>query len=350
MTLPEFWFSLIAVLWAGYFLLEGFDFGVGMLLPRITRDETDRRVVLNTIGPVWDGNEVWLLTAGGATFAAFPDWYASLFSGFFLPLLVILLALIIRGVAFEFRGKVDSPQWRAGWDRCIFWGSLLPAVLWGVAFANLVRGVPMTADGEFDGSLLGLLNPYALLGGATTCALFVFHGSVFLSLKTTGDVRHRARKASLSVGPAAAALAVVFLVWTQAQRGDAWTLVLAAVTAVALLSAWAAAARRREGWAFLFAAVTMVGTVAVLMVALFPDVMPSSTDPAGTLTVAGAASSPYSLQVMTWVAVLATPMVLAYQAWTYWVFRRRLGRSSIPASIGLPAQRRAEPADVVPGR
>lgn len=269
-------------------------------------------------------------------------------SGFFLPLLAVLLALIIRGVAFEFRGKIDTPRWRAGWDRCIFWGSLLPAVLWGVAFANLVRGVPMTADHEFDGSLLGLLNPYALLGGATTCALFVFHGAVFLALKTTGDVRLRARRISLYAGPGAAVLAVAFLIWTQIQRGDAWTLGLGAVTAVALLAGLAAAFRGREGWAFLFTALTLVGAVAVLMVALFPDVMPSSTDPAGTLTVAGAASSPYTLQVMSWVAVLATPVVLAYQAWTYWVFRQRLGRGSIPAAVGLPAQRRPEPADVGP--
>ncbi|RJK97624.1 cytochrome d ubiquinol oxidase subunit II [Vallicoccus soli] len=344
MTLPELWFVLIAVLWAGYFVLEGFDFGVGMLLAGLSRDEVDRRVVLNTIGPVWDGNEVWVLVAGGATFAAFPDWYASLFSGFYLPLLLVLVALIVRGVAFEYRGKVDSASWRRRWDLCIVWGSLLPSVLWGVAFANLVRGVPMTAEGEFDGSLLGLLNPYALLGGLTTCTLFLLHGALFLALRTTGGVRERAHRAAAALGPVAAALAVAFLGWTQALRGSAATLALAAVAAAALVAGLVAQRARREGWAFALTAVTLVAAVATLFVALFPDVMPSSTDPAGTLSIAGAASSGYTLEVMTRVAAFGTPLVLLYQGWTYWVFRRRIGRGSIPAPVALPAQRRPETA------
>src|SRR3954470_3827474 len=193
MALTDIWFLLIAVLWTGYFVLEGFDFGVGMLLPVVGRTETDRRVAINTIGPVWDGNEVWLLVAGGATFAAFPEWYASLFSGFYLPLLIILVALIVRGVAFEYRGKIDNGRWRRNWDRAIFWGSAVPAFLWGVAFANLVRGVPLDARHHFTGDLFTLVNPYALLGGLTTLGLFALHGAVFLALKTDGEIRGRAR-------------------------------------------------------------------------------------------------------------------------------------------------------------
>src|SRR6266540_5599919 len=194
MALTDIWFLLIAVLWTGYFVLEGFDFGVGMLLRVLGRDDTDRRVLINTIGPVWDGNEVWLLVAGGATFAAFPEWYATLFSGFYLPLLIILVALILRGVAFEYRGKVDSPLWRKWWDACIVGGSLVPALLWGVAFGNILRGVKLDAKHEYVGSFFDLLNPYALLGGLTTLTLFALHGAVFVALKTTGEVRLHARR------------------------------------------------------------------------------------------------------------------------------------------------------------
>ena len=197
MDLPGLWFCLIAALWLGYFVLEGFDFGVGMLAGALSEDDTDRRVMVNTIGPVWDGNEVWLVVAGGATFAAFPEWYATLFCGFYLPLLCILVALIVRGLAFEYRGKGDTDRWRRGWDRALFWGSAVPALLWGVAFANLVDGVPLDADHEFTGSLLDLLGPYALLGGVTTLTLFALHGAVFVALKTDGAVRLRARRLGL---------------------------------------------------------------------------------------------------------------------------------------------------------
>ncbi|MGZ4537088.1 MAG: cytochrome d ubiquinol oxidase subunit II, partial [Nocardioidaceae bacterium] len=192
MELTTVWFGLIAVLWIGYFCLEGFDFGVGLLLPVLSRSETERRVLINTIGPVWDGNEVWVLVAGGATFAAFPEWYATLFSGFYLPLLLILVALIVRGLAFEYRAKRDDDRWRARWDNAIFFGSLVPAVLWGVAFANILRGVPIDKDLEYAGGFFNLLNPYALLGGLTTLALFVTHGALFIALKTDGEIRHRA--------------------------------------------------------------------------------------------------------------------------------------------------------------
>jgi cytochrome d ubiquinol oxidase subunit II len=316
---------LIAVLWCGYFVLEGFDFGVGVLLPVLGRDDTERRVLINTIGPVWDGNEVWLLVAGGATFAAFPQWYATLFSGFYLPLFLVLVALIVRGVAFEFRGKRTGARWRRGWDTAITAGSLIPAVLWGVAFADIVRGVPIDGHHEYAGGILNLLNPYALLGGLTTLALFTAHGALFLALKTTGGIRDRARRTALATGAAAAGLAVAFLVWTQVLRGGPASLALSAVAAAALVAGLAAAWSGREGWAFTGTAVTVVATVAALFTALFPDVMPSSLSPAWSLTTTNAASTPYTLTIMTVVAVVFTPLVLLYQAWTYRVFRQRIG-------------------------
>jgi cytochrome bd ubiquinol oxidase subunit II len=331
MELTTVWFILIAVLWVGYFVLEGFDFGVGVLLPVLGRNERERRVLINTIGPVWDGNEVWLIVAGGATFAAFPEWYATLFSGFYLPLLLILVALILRGVAFEFRGKRDDPQWRAWWDKAIFWGSLVPAVLWGVAFGNIVRGVPIDADLEFTGNLFDLLNPYALLGGLTTLTLFVTHGAVFLALKTSGDVRMRANRLAGRVGLVAAVVAVAFLGWTLASYVDgADATILAIGAAVALVGGLVANRFGREGWAFLGSAVAIGLAVITLFAGLFPDVMPSSTNPAYSLTVHNASSTHYTLEIMTWVAAFCTPVVLGYQAWSYWVFRRRIGVESIP--------------------
>ncbi|WP_067474145.1 cytochrome d ubiquinol oxidase subunit II [Actinomadura hibisca] len=334
MELTTVWFLLIAVLWTGYFVLEGFDFGVGVLLPVLgarsaAHADTDRRIMINTIGPVWDGNEVWLLVAGGATFAAFPEWYATLFSGFYLPLLLILAALIARGVAFEFRGKADDPRWRRAWDHAIFWGSLVPAFLWGVAFANILRGVPIDADHQYTGGLLNLLNPYALLGGLTTLAVFTLHGAVFLALKTDGEVRYRARALIERMWLPTAAVAVAFLVATQLQHGRALTWVTAAVAAAALVGGVAAALRGREGIAFTGTAVAIVATVATLFGDLWPNVMPSSTSAAFSLTVHNAASTPYTLTVMTWVAVVFTPLVLLYQGWTYWVFRQRITRTAI---------------------
>ncbi|MCG3044420.1 cytochrome d ubiquinol oxidase subunit II [Streptomyces fenghuangensis] len=329
MELHDVWFVLIAVLWTGYFFLEGFDFGVGVLTRPLARDRRERRVLINTIGPVWDGNEVWLLTAGGATFAAFPDWYATLFSGFYLPLLIILVCLIIRGVAFEYRAKRPEEKWQTNWERAIFWTSLIPAFLWGVAFANIVRGVAIDANKEYTGGLLDLLNPYALLGGATTLALFTFHGAVFTALKTVGDIRVRARALAVRLGLLTAALAVAFLGRTQLDRGDTATLIALAVAALALLAAVRAIAAGREGWSFTLSGATVVAAVAMLFLALYPNVMPSTLDPAWSLTVTNSASSPYTLTIMTWLAALATPLVLLYQGWTYWVFRKRIGTQHI---------------------
>jgi cytochrome d ubiquinol oxidase subunit II len=329
MNLADFWFILIAILWSGYFVLEGFDFGVGILLPVLGRNDTERRILVNTIGPVWDGNEVWLLTAGGAMFAAFPLWYASLFSGFYLALLLILAALIVRGVCFEFRSKVNSPRWRAAWDRAIFFGSALPALLWGVAFANIVRGVPLNAQHVYTGNLLTLLNWYGLLGGLVTLSLFTLHGAIFLGLRTTGELRQRAQRAATAAAVAAVPLAAAFLVVTQVSHGKPATDVTAVLAAVALLGGVAAAVRRREGWAFAGTAVALVASVATLFGDLWPRVLPSSTNAAWSLTVNNASSAHYTLVVMSWVALIFTPIVLGYQGWTYWVFRKRLTSADI---------------------
>ncbi|MFB7713136.1 cytochrome d ubiquinol oxidase subunit II [Streptomyces sp. NPDC056105] len=329
MELHDVWFVLIAVLWIGYFFLEGFDFGIGVLTKVLARGRTERRVLINTIGPVWDGNEVWLLTAGGATFAAFPDWYATLFSGFYLPLLMILVCLIVRGVAFEYRAKRPEEKWQTNWEHAIFWTSLIPAVLWGVAFGNIVRGVKIDAHKEFVGSFWDLLNPYAILGGLVTLTLFTFHGAVFASLKTVGDIRVRARKMALGLGLLAAAFTLAFLIWTQADKGDSSSLVAMIVTVAALAGAVVAIKAGREGWSFALSGITIAAAVAMLFLTLFPNVMPSSLDPDWSLTVTNASSSPYTLKIMTWCAAVATPIVLLYQSWTYWVFRKRIGTQHI---------------------
>jgi cytochrome d ubiquinol oxidase subunit II len=329
MELHDVWFVLIAVLWTGYFFLEGFDFGVGVLTKLLARDRVEKRVLINTIGPVWDGNEVWLLTAGGATFAAFPDWYATLFSGFYLPLLVILVCLIVRGVAFEYRAKRPEENWQRNWEAAIFWTSLLPAFLWGVAFGNIVHGVKIDQHFEYVGSLWDLLNPYALLGGLVTLTLFTFHGTVFTALKTVGEIRERARKLATRVGLVSAALALIFLLWTQVDSGDAKSLVALVVAVVALVAALVANQGGREGWSFALSGVTIVAAVAMLFLTLFPNVMPSSLNADWSLTVTNASSSPYTLKIMTWLAAIATPLVMLYQGWTYWVFRKRIGTQHI---------------------
>ena len=348
MHLSDLWFIAIAVLWAGYFMLEGFDFGVGILLPVLGRGDTQRRVMINTIGPVWDGNEVWLLTAGGATFAAFPFWYASMFSAFYLPLLIVLVALIIRGVGFEFRGKRQSPRWRAGWDTALFLGSLVPAILWGVAFANVLRGIPLNAAHNYTGNFFTLLNGYALLGGLATLSLFILHGAVFLALKTTGELRRRAASAAWAIGAVAVLAGGGFLAWTEASYrapGHAGTtgaasVALAALAALALVAGVAASRAGREGYAFAGTAVAIVGVTGALFTALYPRVLPSSIGAAYDLTTANAASAAKTLMVMTVVAAIFLPFVLAYQGWTYWVFRKRVGAAPQPPpqapTVGQP--------------
>ena len=301
-----------------------------MLFPVLGTTEKRRRVLLNTIGPVWDGNEVWLITAGGAMFAAFPHWYATMFSGFYLPLLLILVALIVRALGFEYRHKRNEDSWRARWDLMIIGASVLIPLLWGVAFTNLVRGVPINADGEFTGSMLTLLNPAALLGGVAMVGVCLLHGLLFVALKTDGEIRSDARGLATRVGFVAAALVAALLVVLGVSTGSAASWVASGLAAVALLGALVLNGRGREGWAFTCTFVAIGLAVASFFLMLFPDVMPSSTNAAWSLTTDNAASSHKTLGIMTWVGVLFLPIVLAYQGFTYWTFRKRITTAHIP--------------------
>jgi cytochrome d ubiquinol oxidase subunit II len=328
--LETLWFVLICVLWIGYFVLEGYDFGVGMLVRRLGRDQTERRMVLHSIGPYWDGNEVWLLVAGGATFAAFPHWYATLFSGFYLALFLILVALILRNVGFEFWGKDDRPGWRRAWEWIIVAGSALPAFLWGVGWANIVDGTPIDARHEYTGTLLDLLGPFALAGGVATLLLFLAHGAIFLSLRTTGELSERAQRFARGAVPAATVAVAGFLAWSlvaqDGRDGIEGASAALAVAAVVLALGASLTVGRRPMLAFGLTSAVIIALFASLFVDLFPYAMVSSTDPAYSLTLADAASTPYTLKVMTVVAVVLVPVVLLYQGWTYWVFRARLRR------------------------
>ncbi len=331
--LNTIWFTLIAILFIGFFFLEGFDYGVGILLPFLGKDDKERRLIINTIGPFWDGNEVWLLTAGGAIFAAFPNWYATMFSGFYLALFLILLALIFRGVAFEFRSKDNHPRWRKTWDWAIFLGSFVPALLWGVAFGNIVRGLPIDAEMTYIGDFFDLLNPYSLLGGLVTLALFILHGALFLEMKSSNTVRERAARIARSAWLPVMALVVLFvgysLLETDLFDNAGISQIVALVIAVAaLLGTGTMIIRGRHGWAFVGTAVTIICVVIVLFTGLYPRVMPSSLDSAYDLTVYNASSSEYTLKVMTIVALMFVPVVLGYQGWTYWVFRKRIHAES----------------------
>ena len=320
-----FWFGVIAVLWAGFFVLEGFDFGVGVLLPFVAgRDDVQRRVALRSIGPVWDGNEVWLLVAGGATFAAFPAWYASMFSGFYLAFALLLVGLIVRGIGIEYRGKAHTDVGRRWCDYAFIGGSFLPALLLGVAFANLLRGVRMNANHDMTSSFFSLLSPYALLGGLVTLTLFTFHGALFLTLRTTGPVREGAHRVLKVLTPVTGVLAVAFLVWTSQVRGGAVSWLIGAVIALAFVGAAAAAWMRREAVAFGLSSLSTLLVPIWLFACLWPDVLPARNHAAWSLTVHNASSTPYTLKVMTVVALVMTPIVLIYQAWTYWVFRARV--------------------------
>ncbi|WP_291039163.1 cytochrome d ubiquinol oxidase subunit II [Herbiconiux sp.] len=330
MDLPTLWFFIVGFLFVGYFVLDGFDFGVGMSLPFLSKDDTDRRVLINTIGPVWDLNETWVIVAGASLFAAFPEWYATLFSGFYLPLLLILLALILRGVSFEYRHQRPERVWKARFDRMIVVGSAVPAFLWGVAFANIVAGVPLDANHDYIGTFFGLLNPYALLGGLTTLLLFFTHGVVFVALKTDGEIRGRARRLAVRAGALTIVVAASFLVWTSVAFGTPASILLSAGAAVVLVGSFLANLRGRERLAFGLMAATIGLAVLSLFLALFPGVMPASNDPANSLTIVNASSSQYTLEIMSWVALIFLPLILAYQGWTYWIFRKRVTREQIP--------------------
>lgn len=328
-TLNSLWFILIGILFCGFFVLEGFDFGVGILMPFIAKNDSERRVVINTIGPVWDGNEVWLLTAGGAMFAAFPNWYATLFSGFYLALFLMLVALIGRGVAFEFRSKVENVRWRTTWDWVIFGGSLLPPLLWGVAMADMMKGVPIDAKMNYVGTFWNLLSPYSIIGGLSVVLIFIVHGALFITLKTKDTLHDRANKTALRVGGLATLLTFLFVVLSYFQTDifqnkgiDPGAIPILA--GLALFMVRYSIQKKHTGWAFTLTTVTIALSTLTIFVGLFPRVMVSSLNPSWSLTIYNAASNPYTLKVMTIVALTLVPIVLAYQAWNYWIFRRRL--------------------------
>ena len=339
MTLQILWFCLIAVLWAGYFLLEGFDFGVGMLLPFLPRDEDERGIMFRSIGPVWDGNEVWLVVAGGATFAAFPAWYATMFSGFYLALLLVLFLLIVRVVSFEWRSKSESPRWRTAW----LWVNALASagigLIWGIALANLLHGVPLDSNGDYSGTFADLFSGYTVLAGIAFVLVFAFHGAAFLTLRTTGDLCERARGAARTLAVPAVAAIAAFLIWTIVvavdgnDKGVFPVVVPAAIGIAAIALAAYLVYDGRSGLAFAMTAVGTVAAVATLFTGLYPRVMVSSPSFGNSLTVANAASAHYTLVVMTVVALIVTPVVLLYQGWTYYVFRGRVsGEEAQPAA------------------
>ncbi len=331
MMLPTIWFILWGVLWAVYFMLDGFDLGLGTLLPFLAKDDNDRRVIYRTMGPFWDGNEVWLITAGGVTFAAFPTTYAVMFSGLYSALMLILFALILRGVSFAFRDQVDDPRWRRLWDTCLFLGSFLPALLFGVAFANLFKGIPIDAEGIYQGTLFTLLNPYGLAGGLLFVLLFIVHGSLWLAVKSHGDLHRRAGHLAARTWPLLLIMAVIFLLATQR-----WTtlfdnyaahpiLLLIPIIAVAALITMRAFIKRAQWWKAWFASSLTIVTVTLFgVVGLFPNLLKSSLNPAYSLTAFNSSSSPLTLKIMLGVALTFVPIVIAYQVWVHFLFKEKV--------------------------
>ncbi len=322
------WFIIWGILWSVYFVLDGFDLGIGALIPFLGKSEEDRRVMVNAVGPFWDGNEVWLITAGGVTFAAFPTAYAVMFSTLYSPLLLLLFALIFRGVSLEFRHHVDSPGWRALWDRCFFLGSALPAILLGVAFANIFKGIPFDSEYVFHGTILTLLNPYGLLGGALFLLLFVVHGSLWLATKSDGDLQKRAGRAASGVWLVLLIIAVVFLVATWFKTGlydnyldhpALFIIPLLAVAGLVLTRIYIAAAAWLKAW--FASALTIFACAMFGIIGLYPNIFPSSLDPAISLTVLNASSSPLTLKIMLGVVLIFVPIVIAYQTWVYFLFK-----------------------------
>ncbi|MEU8925852.1 cytochrome d ubiquinol oxidase subunit II [Kitasatospora sp. NPDC048545] len=325
MALATFWFIVTAVLWTGFFVLEGFDLGVGMLHTVVARDEPGRRAAINTIGPLWDGNEVWLIVAAAAMFAAFPDWYATVFSGLYLVMILLLVGLIVRGVSFEFRGKVDGVRWRRTWDTLLTAGSLLVPLLIGIALGDLLHGLPIDQNHEFTGSFGDLFSGYSVFAGLTLVLLCLLHGATFIALKTTGAVQARAKLLARRTAPATALAVLAFLPWTHSTAGKGVLPdILELVAVLAVVSAAWLTVGRHDGWAFVATAVTIATTVLSLFVDLYPRLLVSSTDPAFDLTVQNSASGNYALKVMSVVAIVFLPLVLAYQGWTYHVFRLRI--------------------------
>ena len=337
-SLPTLWFIVLAFLWTGYLFLEGFDLGVGMLMKLMGRSEKDRRVMLNTIGPVWDGNEVWLITAGAMTFATFPLWYAALFSALYLPLVLVLLGLIFRAVSIEYRGKHNDDRWRSRWDWAMALGSFVSAFGVGAALALTTTGLPLNENGDRVGGAFAWFNGYAVLGGLAVVAFCLVHACVFLALKTRGDVEVRARRAvvrwlPLGVLPMAAWAIVVLL-----QNGKALTLIPLVLAVLAVALSWIMARRGRDGWSFIYMGLFLVAGVFTIFASVYPNVLPSTLDPAWSLTVDNASSSDYTLTVISWVSLFGLPLVVLYQGWTYWVFRKRITAEAIPAAHTVNAQ------------
>jgi len=333
MELESVWFVLIAVLFIGFFFLEGFDYGVGMLLPFLGKKDDERRRIINVIGPFWDGNEVWLLTAGGAIFAAFPNWYATLFSGFYLALFLMLIALILRAVGFEFRSKNQNPRWRSTWDWMILVGSFVPALLWGVAMGNLIHGVKIDANMTYVGSFWDLLNPYALLGGVATVLTFALHGALFLNLKSTEEIEARAFNTANQLWLPTVIVAALFTIggyfYTDMfERLGINPGIIPLGSGVALLAAGYFLRNKQPGWAFVMTGLNIVFSTITIFMGLYPRVMPSRLNPNWSLTIHNASSSEYTLRVMTIVALIFVPLVLVYQGWTYYTFRQRVTKET----------------------
>ena len=333
MELNVVWFILVGVLFAGFFILEGFDYGVGILLPFAGKNDTERRVILNTIGPFWDGNEVWLLTAGGAIFAAFPNWYATLFSGFYLAFFLILIGLIVRGVAIDFRSKVDSAAWRKTWDGLFFIGSLLPALLFGVAVSNFLTGVPIDANMEFVGSLFTLITPYTLLGGIVFVLVFAYHGALFLSLKSGVDsLTNRVKAYSVKIGVAMLVATVAWVIYGALITGilnSVIAVIAVALAALSLIVSVVLQLKGRSGLAFVASILAILFVTVMVFATMFPNVLISTLNPLWNLTIYNACSSPYTLKIMTIVALTLVPIVLIYQGWSFWMFRKRVTKNDL---------------------
>lgn len=329
MSFNELWFLLIAVLFVGFFVLEGFDFGVGTVAKFLGKDDQEKRVYINTIGPFWDANEVWLITAGGAMFAAFPHWYATLFSGFYIPLVFMLLALILRGVSFEFRGKIENQKWKNTWDWALFIGSFLPPILWGVVLGNFMTGMPIDADKEMVGGFLQFLHPFALLSGVMYLLLCVVHGLQFITLRTVGKLQERARRVAKILAPLTLLTVLAFFIvgWMKTDiftyHGSLW-IVVPLLAWTTLLIASILNVKKLDGWAFAMTSFTIVFLTASVFIGMFPRIMISSISEAYDLTIYNAASGSYTLRMMTYFSLTLIPFVLAYQGWSYYVFRKRV--------------------------
>jgi len=353
-SLVPFWFIVIAFFWTGFFILEGFDFGVGMLHDFVGADDASRRAAINTIGPLWDGNEVWLIVAGAAMFAAFPGWYATMFSALNLALVLLLVALIARGLAFEYRGKRDAVRWRRTWDVALTVGSFLAPLLIGIALGDLLHGLPINSAQNYTGSFWDLLQPYGIFTGITLVLICALHGATFLRLKTTDDMRERSGLLARRIAPFTGAAVVGWVIWTHVTHTTAFFLnpiellaILAVIAAVWLVY------EQRSGFAFAATTVTIASCIVAIFVGLYPNVMVSTTNAAYNLTVRNTASPAYSLKVMTVVAIILVPVVLAYQTWTYYVFRRRVSKQEFlapPAPSPEPDSRSgARPPTTTPG-